>query len=215
MVWFQKVTCECAEYKIGRLYLKGFGVSADVRAAARYFKLAADKGYAPAQTAYANEPLDGQLGSANPKTALVYYRNAAEQGDGEAMDAIARMTEQGIGAAKDPAMAEMMYVAAASHCSGDALLRLAKISAVGSTKHPKDIDEAVALAGLSVDAGGDGAAADSILKPLGESGKVNLVRSNQILKRLMSTIHDNTGNPNFEPTSPLPFVSEGAERTQT
>ncbi len=214
MVWFQKVTCECAEYEIGRLYLKGFGVSADVRAAARYFKLAADKGYAPAQTAYANLPLDGQLGSANPKTALVYYRNAAEQGDGEAMDAIARMTEQGIGAAKDPAMAEMMYVAAASHCSGDALLRLAKISAVGSTKHPKDIDEAVALAGLSVMCGGDGAAADSILKPLGESGKVNLVRSNQILKRLMSTIHDNTGNPNFEPTSPLPFVSEGA-KTQT
>jgi hypothetical protein len=39
--------------------------------------------------------------------------------------------------------------------------------------------------------------------------KVNTERSNQILHQMMSTIHDYTGNPNFEPSSPLPFIPEG------
>jgi hypothetical protein len=104
-----------------------------------------------------------------------------------------------------------MYAAAAAHCSADALLWLARVSLTGSHNHPKDLDEAVALSGLSIMCGGDIPPAEAIMKPLLIAQKVNTERSNQILHQMMSTIHDYTGNPNFEPTSPLPFIPEGAK----
>jgi uncharacterized protein len=211
MSWLKKAPCKCSDFEIGRLYLKGLGVTADVNEAARYFKHAADEGYSPAETAYANLLRHGDLGPADPQTALRYYGDAAAQGDGEAMDAIAQMTEQGVGVPADPEAAETLYAAAAAHCSADALLRLAKISAAGSARHPQDLDEADALAGLSVMCGGDIPSAEAVLKPIQESGKLNIGRMNKFFAQYRSTIHDYTGNPNFVPYSPLPPVPEVAK----
>ncbi|MBV8170369.1 MAG: sel1 repeat family protein [Candidatus Eremiobacteraeota bacterium] len=204
MVLLRKAPCACSDYEIGRLYLKGLGVAPDVHQAAFYFKRAADKGDYPSETAYADLLRSGKLGASQPELALRYYRDAADQGDGAAMDAIAQMTERGIGTQRDPALAHQMYVEAAAHCSGDALFRLAKISLNGSAKHPKDVDEAYALAETSIMCGYDPNAGSALLKPLAESGRVNFDRVRQIQQQIQAKIHDNTGNPNFAPATGMP-----------
>jgi len=212
MDWYKKTTCTCASYEIGRLYLNGLGTPVDVHEAARYFKIGADKGDYLAQTAYANLLRSGQLGSPDLAGALTYYRAAARQGDGEAMDEIAKMMQEGTGMPRDEAGAEALFVEAAAHCSGDSIFRLAQIAEKGSPQHPKDLDEALALYGLSIECGEDPKVAEPPLKDLLISGKVNANRSNEILHRYMQTIHDNTGNPKFEP---LPLQREPATQNNT
>jgi TPR repeat protein len=205
IAWLKKSTCECPGfYEIGRLYAKGLGVPRDLLEAARWYKRSADLGYAPAQVAYGNLVRSGVAGAPpNAAGALAYYTRAAEQGNGDAMYAIAQMTELGIAVPRDPAKAETMYVAAAAHCSGPALFRLAQLRAAGTPTLPKDAEEAMALASVSLSCGADNTRVEPFLKTLASHLR-DPAKADRDYQRYRAAIYDYTGDPNFAPQNPLP-----------
>jgi TPR repeat protein len=69
-----------AQFNLGVMYAKGFGVTQDYAEAMKWYKQAAEQGYVPAQYNL-GMMYDKGLGIArNDAEAVKWYRNAAEQG---------------------------------------------------------------------------------------------------------------------------------------
>ena len=201
--WLRRSASTWSDFEIGRLYAKGLGVSKNMTTAGRWYKLAADQGYAAAQVSYGDLLRLGEIGNApDPKGAYQYYLRAAKSGYGDALYQVGKMTEHGTVVPRDSQKAESWYAEAAAHCSGDALFRLAEIRAVGSASLPKDPERAVALAGVSIMCGEDSQRVGAFLKA---HKAVDTLKVNRYWAEYRSLIYDFTGNPNFAPPIPSPL----------
>ena len=107
-----------AEFILGSLYETGKGVSRNGREAAKWYRIAAEKGYANAQYA-----LGGMYDSNNifnigglvsdDVEAVKWYRKAAEQGHASAQYALGGMYDKGTGVVKNVSEAMIWYKRAA------------------------------------------------------------------------------------------------------
>ena len=68
-----------AQFHLGLLYQDGEGVTQDHREAAKWYRLAAQQGYAPAQLSLGIFTLRGRRGHADYREAVKWYRLAADQ----------------------------------------------------------------------------------------------------------------------------------------
>jgi TPR repeat protein len=90
-----------AQVTLGSMYSSGEGVPEDDREAVRWFRLAADQGYARAQFYLACMYGGGFGVSADSGEAARWYRKAADQGMAEAQFYLALMYEEGRGVPED------------------------------------------------------------------------------------------------------------------
>lgn len=87
---------------------------ADMKIAARWFRVAADGGIAPAMHSLGIFYMKGLGGlTANEATAVQWFRKAAEADDTEAMVMLATLHDEGRGVPKDPGTALRLHLAAA------------------------------------------------------------------------------------------------------
>jgi len=75
-----------AQYNLARLYLEGTGVAPDVRQAARWLHLAAEKGHPPAQALLGHLLITGQGGIARQKVLGLMWLTLARQAVASAKD---------------------------------------------------------------------------------------------------------------------------------
>jgi TPR repeat protein len=100
-------------YKTGLKYYKGEGVKQDYTEAIKWFRKAADQGYAKAQLNIGWMYEKGEGVSQDYTEAMKWYRKAADQGDAEAQSNIGLMYEKGKGVTQDYAEAMKWYRKAA------------------------------------------------------------------------------------------------------
>ena len=101
-----------AQYRLGLRYAIGEGVPKDAAQAVKWYRKAADQGYANAQNSLGNMFVDQ-----DPAEALKWYRKAADQGDHCAQNNLGCMYAQGDGVPKDTVRAYMYFNLAAMDSS--------------------------------------------------------------------------------------------------
>ncbi len=101
------------------------------QAALKYFKLAADQGYADGQFMVGSVYDAGVLVPRDQKAAAKWYLLAAKQGHGQAQAQLGRLYELGLGVARNDVEAVRWYRAAAEQRLSMAQLALAKMTATG------------------------------------------------------------------------------------
>ena len=104
-----------AQYNLGLMYDNGQGVLQDYKNAAKWYKLAAEQGYASAQynLGVIYEKGDGLV--QDYKTAVKWYKLAAEQGDTPAQYNLGLMYAKGHGVIQDNIYAHMWWNISASN----------------------------------------------------------------------------------------------------
>lgn len=148
-----------ALYLVGRGFQNGWGGARDLRLAARYFKLSADRRDLRALREYGRALLQGEGVAVDAAAAAGAFRQAAQQGDRTAMVDLAVMLATGeAGTLKDPAEARKWYLEAASLGSAHALCSLGSMLYVGEGGAP-DLPTGWAYLELAAEAGVDRAAA--------------------------------------------------------
>lgn len=90
-----------AQYRLGRMYYLGNGVSPDKQEANKWIKKAADQGYDIAQNALGFMYSGGIGIKQDQSEAVKWYRKAAEQGNADAQHNLGCKYEYGIGLEKD------------------------------------------------------------------------------------------------------------------
>ena len=78
---------------MGNCYNEGVGVEQDLSEAVKWFRLAAEQGYAPAQFNLGASYNNGEGVAENKDEAIKWFRLAAEQGDEDAIDTLIDMGE--------------------------------------------------------------------------------------------------------------------------
>jgi len=101
-----------ADYYMGRMRLYGYGQLKNNALAIRHFKLAAEKGFLPAQQFMARYEL---LEKNNPEQALYWFKKAADANDTSAQMYCAAAYLFGLGVQKSPDVAKRYYIAAAKN----------------------------------------------------------------------------------------------------
>ena len=102
------------DYQQGVRYATGDGVSRDYSLAAKYYRIAAEKGMAAAQCDLAYLYESGLGVNRDPKLAAIWYRKAALQGDAEAQNNLGVLYSQGQGVARNAAAAVHWFRLAAA-----------------------------------------------------------------------------------------------------
>jgi TPR repeat protein len=102
-----------AQTTLGKLYLDGTSVKADVKQAVKWFQLAADKNYPDALAALGELTQAGQGVPLNLQEAVRLYRRAAENGSVAGQYNLAYLYEQGTGVKQDEHEAAKWYELAA------------------------------------------------------------------------------------------------------
>eukprot|EP01105_Mastigella_eilhardi_P017951 TRINITY_DN4141_c0_g2_i1.p1 TRINITY_DN4141_c0_g2~~TRINITY_DN4141_c0_g2_i1.p1 ORF type:complete len:1134 (+),score=270.28 TRINITY_DN4141_c0_g2_i1:1213-4614(+) len=116
-----------ALYRLGRCCIKGYGVRADARRAAKLFRRGAESDHVPCTLALAALYRDGAEGvAADPARAASLYRRAAEAGDARGLTALAQCYASGDGVAPDATRSVALLRRAADAGSSEALYRLAE-----------------------------------------------------------------------------------------
>jgi TPR repeat protein len=118
------------EYRIARMihYDQLEGEDAE---AARWYRMAADRGHAAAQNNLGLLHEQGRGVEADPAAAVAWYRRAAEQNLVAAQVNLARCYDQGIGLAENPEAAAEWYARAASQQHAASQFRLGEMYAAG------------------------------------------------------------------------------------
>lgn len=98
---------------LGLAYEHGQGVSADIDQAARWYKIAADRGYGPAQISIGKLYQTGKGVERDGAAAAAYYRMAAEQGYATARYNLGHLYAEGEGVQQDDQLAALNYAIAA------------------------------------------------------------------------------------------------------
>ena len=102
-----------AQTRVGKIYLTGTSVKADVKEAAKWFQQAADKNYPDALAALGELTQAGQGVPRNLEEAAKLYRRAAENGSVAGQYNLAYLYEQGSGVPPDEHEAAKWYELAA------------------------------------------------------------------------------------------------------
>src|SRR5262249_38714117 len=90
-----------AEYRLGRLYMTGRGVTPDYKEAAKYLHLAAEQGLPEAETVMGYLYENGKGVPRDYRTAFDYYAVAAKRGDLTAANNLGVMYGHGYGVRRD------------------------------------------------------------------------------------------------------------------
>jgi len=112
------------DYARGLQYADGIGVAQDHVAAARYYRIAAQKGYVPAQYCLAWLLENGVGVKQDFQEAAVWYRKAAEQGDAESQNNLGTLYATGKGVPHDDAEAVRWYSLAAKQDDPEGITNL-------------------------------------------------------------------------------------------
>ncbi len=129
-----------ALFEVGARFTEGRGVPSDLSEAAKWYKLSADKGLAPAQYRYANLLEKGTGVPRDLAQAVVYYRQAADAGNANAMHNLAVLYASGATGQPDYAAAVDMFSRAADLGVADSQFNLAILYARGNGV-PQDLEQ--------------------------------------------------------------------------
>ncbi|MQB44223.1 peptidoglycan-binding protein [Rhizobium sp. ICMP 5592] len=121
-----------ALFEIGARYTDGRGVTADLKQAASWYQLAADKGYAPAQYRLASMYEKGSGLDRDLAKAKSYYEQAANQGNASAMHNLAVLDASGTAGPQDYQTAANWFIKAANLGVSDSQFNLAILYARGN-----------------------------------------------------------------------------------
>jgi localization factor PodJL len=156
-----------ALFEIGVRYTEGRGVGADLSEAANWYKLAADRGYAPAQYRLANLFEKGTGVDRDLGRAMTYYRQAAEAGNASAMHNLAVLYASGPESQPDYATAVEWFRKAADLGVADSQFNLAILYARGNGIS-QDLEESYKWFAIAAQSGDKDAAAkrDEVAKAM-------------------------------------------------
>ena len=101
------------QFSIGLHYKHGWGIAWNDTEAVRWFREAAEQGYAGAQCALGGMYENGRGVPEDYVQAAIYYREAAEQGHADAQYSLGKIYDGGRGVAKDYVQAAVWYEKAA------------------------------------------------------------------------------------------------------
>ncbi|EUB98668.1 Peptidoglycan-binding domain 1 protein [Rhizobium sp. CF080] len=121
-----------ALFEIGARFTDGKGVKTDLSEAANWYKLAADRGLAPAQYRLANLFEKGTGVSRDLSKAMTYYKQAADAGNASAMHNLAVLYASGAAGQPDYAAAVSWFAKAADFGVADSQFNLAILLARGN-----------------------------------------------------------------------------------
>ncbi|CDN51162.1 SEL1-like repeat protein [Neorhizobium galegae] len=121
-----------ALFEIGARFTDGKGVKSDLSEAANWYKLAADRGLAPAQYRLANIFEKGTGVSRDLTKAMTYYKQAADAGNASAMHNLAVLYASGAAGQPDYAAAVTWFRQAADFGVADSQFNLAILLARGN-----------------------------------------------------------------------------------
>ncbi len=121
-----------ALFEIGARYTDGRGVAADMKQAASWYQLSADKGYAPAQYRLASMYEKGNGVDRDLVKAKQYYEQAANQGNASAMHNLAVLFASGTAGPQDYDSAASWFTRAANLGVSDSQFNLAILYARGN-----------------------------------------------------------------------------------
>ncbi|MBB3608243.1 peptidoglycan-binding protein [Rhizobium sp. BK602] len=121
-----------ALFEIGARYTDGKGVAADLKQAANWYRLSADKGYAPAQYRLASMYEKGNGLDRDLAKAKSYYEQAANQGNASAMHNLAVLYASGAAGPQDYPTAAGWFTKAANLGVSDSQFNLAILYARGN-----------------------------------------------------------------------------------
>ncbi|MBB4063922.1 peptidoglycan-binding protein [Gellertiella hungarica] len=121
-----------ALFEIGARFTEGRGVKADLAEAARWYQLAADKGFAPAEYRIANLYEKGNGVERDLSKAVRYYERAAKAGNASAMHNLAVLYATGADGKPDIAKAVDWFKQAADYGVSDSQFNLAILYARGN-----------------------------------------------------------------------------------
>ncbi|WP_105437137.1 SEL1-like repeat protein [Neorhizobium sp. T25_13] len=121
-----------ALFEIGARFTDGKGVKSDLSEAANWYKLAADRGLAPAQYRLANLFEKGTGVSRDLTKAMTYYKQAADAGNASAMHNLAVLQASGAAGQPDYAAAVSWFTKAADFGVADSQFNLAILLARGN-----------------------------------------------------------------------------------
>jgi len=121
-----------ALFEIGARFTEGRGVKSDLSEAANWYKLAADRGLAPAQYRLANLFEKGTGVSRDLGKAVTYYKQAADQGNASAMHNLAVLYASGATGQPDYQAAVGWFSKAADYGVADSQFNLAILFARGN-----------------------------------------------------------------------------------
>lgn len=128
-----------AFFEIGARYTDGRGVAGDFAEAAKWYRLAADKGFAPAQYRLANLLEKGTGVPRDIAAAKALYEKAADAGNASAMHNLAVLYASGSDGAQDYAKAAEWFGKAAELGVSDSQFNLAILYARGNGV-PQDLE---------------------------------------------------------------------------
>ncbi|MFN7010382.1 MAG: peptidoglycan-binding protein [Allorhizobium sp.] len=128
-----------ALFEIGARYTDGRGVAGDFAEAAKWYRLAADKGFAPAQYRLANLLEKGTGVPRDIAAAKALYEKAADAGNASAMHNLAVLYASGSDGAQDYAKAAEWFGKAAELGVSDSQFNLAILYARGNGV-PQDLE---------------------------------------------------------------------------
>ncbi|MEM9104159.1 MAG: peptidoglycan-binding protein [Pseudomonadota bacterium] len=129
-----------ALFEIGARYTDGRGVPVDLQEAAKWYRLSADMGFAPAQYRLANFYEKGTGVDRDVSRALTWYQMAAEQGNASAMHNLAVLYAMGRDGVADYDSAARWFTRAADLGVKDSQFNLAILHARGSGV-PQNLEE--------------------------------------------------------------------------
>jgi localization factor PodJL len=121
-----------ALFEIGARYTDGRGVATDLKQAASWYQLSADKGFAPAQYRLASMYEKGNGLDRDLAKAKQYYEQAANQGNASAMHNLAVLYASGAAGAQDYPTAANWFIKAANLGVSDSQFNLAILYARGN-----------------------------------------------------------------------------------
>lgn len=146
-----------ALFEIGARFTDGRGVKTDLAEAARWYKMSADKGFAPAQYRIANLYEKGNGVERDLTKARDYYERAAKAGNASAMHNLAVLYATGIDGKPDTAMAVNWFKQAADLGVADSQFNLAVLYARGNGI-PQNLEESYKWFGVAAKGGDKDAA---------------------------------------------------------
>ncbi|AVA20270.1 peptidoglycan-binding protein [Rhizobium sp. NXC24] len=121
-----------ALFEIGARYTDGRGVATDLKQAASWYQLSADKGFAPAQYRLASMYEKGNGLERDLAKAKQYYEQAADQGNASAMHNLAVLYASGAAGPQDYPTAANWFIKAANLGVSDSQFNLAILYARGN-----------------------------------------------------------------------------------
>lgn len=146
-----------ALFEVGARYSEGRGVTANLPEAAVWYKLSADRGFAPAQYRLANLYEKGTGVAPDAAKAIAYYRKAASQGNASAMHNLAVMYAAGATGTPDLAEAVNWFRQAADLGVSDSQFNIAILYARGSGVN-RDLEESYKWFAIAANGGDKDAA---------------------------------------------------------